>query len=100
MRSGNAESRCYWIEWPTTPGKRAVAQWVPRDEADGFGVAVIKHGFMLAVGDIVVVLHRCDWRDCLRALQLFQAHFRQADVPHFALVLQFRERINRHFNGH
>lgn len=55
---------------------------------------------MLTVSDIEAVLNRGNGSYFPGPLELLNAHFRQADVPNLAYLLQFGECANRVLDWH
>ena len=64
----------------------------PRDERNAVLLAVVKHILMLAVADVVLVLHARDLHGLTRLFDLMRLHFAQADVLDLALLLELLDR--------
>src|SRR6202048_662918 len=68
------------------------AQRIERNENDSFGGAVVDDRLVLALREVVLVLHRDDGRHFASALDLVDTDVRYADVPDLALVLVLLDR--------
>ena len=72
----------------------------PGDEAKIVFGAVVDDVFVLAVAEVVLVLHADDLDDLARLIDLVRLHFREADVEDLALLLQLLDGRERFFDRH
>src|SRR5258708_15392662 len=80
-------------------GKLADLLRIERDESDRVALAEGENVFVLATGEIILVLYGRDVDDGARPLDLFDAYHRQSDVTDFPLIAQPGEHAHRFLDG-
>ena len=85
-----AATRCS----PGRAQRATSAERIPRKEGYAGLLAGGEHVVVLAVPDVVLVLHRDDGRDAARLLELPHGHVGDAEVADLAGALQFHQRAH------